>query len=307
MPTGRFEPVHNTYFDAIDGAFTAMTAAEVGKTSFNVKADIKKMAICNKLGPAVNRNIKDCTFKVSTKVSGFSVSPVTLRFRYSKPDTGEMTIYFNTGRGIPSSKLVTGNIWFIYIKENDPVPRLGIMTPAEWTVASAKRRITKKVLPPKDILAEKNLDLELLDDIQNAEIPQAASFEYSGRPKEKQAPVSTGDRNRYRRDKQVSTNALIRAEHKCEIDPLHTSFIRKRNDLPYMEPHHLIPLEHQDNFDSSLDVEENVVSLCSNCHNHLHYGKNTGSLLKQLYDVRIEHLRRTDIEVSFDELLDAYR
>lgn len=39
-----------------------------------------------------------------------------------------------------------------------------------------------------------------------------------------------------------------------------------------MEPHHLIPLQYHEEFEWSLDVEANVVSLCSECHNQIHYG-----------------------------------
>lgn len=45
----------------------------------------------------------------------------------------------------------------------------------------------------------------------------------------------------------------------------------------------LVPLAYSDKFNVSLDVEENLVSLCSNCHNNLHYGKDFESLLKKLY------------------------
>ncbi len=40
-----------------------------------------------------------------------------------------------------------------------------------------------------------------------------------------------------------------------------------------MEPHHLIPMSMTDYFGVSLDREQNIFSLCSNCHNQIHYGK----------------------------------
>ena len=40
-----------------------------------------------------------------------------------------------------------------------------------------------------------------------------------------------------------------------------------------MEPHHLIPIAKTDHFGVSLDREQNIFSLCSNCHNQIHYGK----------------------------------
>ena len=72
---------------------------------------------------------------------------------------------------------------------------------------------------------------------------------------------------------QTAVNVLDHAGFTCEIDPRHPIFIRKHSDKPYTEPHHLIPLAMQDQFDVSLDVEENIISICSNCHNEIHYGK----------------------------------
>lgn len=330
MPTGRFSAVHNNYFNSIDGAYTSMTAEEVRKGTFNVKAVIKAMAIANKLPPALNRSITYCNFNISSKVSGFQVPQVNLVFKYSKPlPKEEMTIYFNASSGIPQSKLVADNIWFIYCEAGNPIPSLGIMTPVEWAivtggstmavsttsatstptmsaVTNSMRKISKKILTPEDILVEKAFDHEITDDIGNSEIPATATFEYLGTPREKQIPISSGARNIYRRDKQVALNALIKAQHKCEVDVTHPSFLRKNKDILYMEPHHLIPLAYQDEFEKSLDVEENIVSLCSNCHNRFHYGWGLEKILRTLYDERAEHLRRVGIEISFDDLLEMY-
>lgn len=68
----------------------------------------------------------------------------------------------------------------------------------------------------------------------------------------------------------------------------------------------LVPLAYSDKFNVSLDVEENLVSLCSNCHNNLHYGKDFESLLKKLYKDRKEVLAKFGINISFEELLRIY-
>lgn len=59
-----------------------------------------------------------------------------------------------------------------------------------------------------------------------------------------------------------------------------------------MEPHHLIPLSQTDAFEVSLDREQNIVSLCSNCHNQIHYGRkeDVRALLSQLFQARKEPL-----------------
>ena len=62
----------------------------------------------------------------------------------------------------------------------------------------------------------------------------------------------------------------------------------------------------QDRFDVSLDVEENIVSLCSNCHNQIHYGKDADKLLKKLFESRKKDLEKVGIKVAFEELLKMY-
>lgn len=61
-----------------------------------------------------------------------------------------------------------------------------------------------------------------------------------------------------------------------------------------------------DNFSVSLDVEENIVSLCSNCHNQIHYGKDTNLLIARLYDERKAALASVGITISIEQLLSMY-
>lgn len=53
---------------------------------------------------------------------------------------------------------------------------------------------------------------------------------------------------------------------------------------------------------------ENIVSLCSHCHNLLHYGKMEDKipLLKKLYEDRQAALAQVGLEISFDELKAYY-
>lgn len=92
----------------------------------------------------------------------------------------------------------------------------------------------------------------------------------------------------------------------CEIDVDHPTFIRKKSNKKYTEPHHLVPMAFSDEFDVSLDVEENIVSLCSNCHNQIHYGKGGDKLLEKLYAERKEALERVGIKITLTQLLQMY-
>ncbi len=61
-----------------------------------------------------------------------------------------------------------------------------------------------------------------------------------------------------------------------------------------------------DRFDVSLDIEENIVSLCSNCHNQLHYGRDIRHLLDALFDARKELLSAAGINITIEELYAMY-
>lgn len=105
----------------------------------------------------------------------------------------------------------------------------------------------------------------------------------------------------------MAAYALKNAQHKCENNIQHECFTRRSNGMPYTEVHHLAPLCYYDDFENvSLDVPENIVSLCSNCHNEIHYGKNADQLITTLYNERKAKLLAAGIDISLDELLNMY-
>ena len=160
-----------------------------------------------------------------------------------------------------------------------------------------------------DTLEEYQAEKELIDDINDAALTtleDSKEFEYSGIPQKKEEPIVTNGRKVYKRDKKKAMNALKKAHYKCECDATHPTFIRKNSSLPYTEPHHLVPLGFSDEFSVSLDVEENIVSLCSNCHNQLHYGRDIREILNYLYCQRKDLLAKVGIVVTINELYKMY-
>lgn len=170
---------------------------------------------------------------------------------------------------------------------------------------STKTRKYKKK-SEKKISLESDFDKKLLDNI-DAKIRKKPTETptYQGKPKKKPPKVSSS--KAYPRDTNTALNALAIADYKCEVDPKHPTFIRKKNNLPYTEPHHLIPMAYSDNFDLSLDVEENIVSLCSHCHNQIHYGKDIEIILQPLYEQRKDMLARVGLYIKYAELLKMYK
>ena len=166
----------------------------------------------------------------------------------------------------------------------------------------------KIMLPSLSVIhVNESVDDTFVGTLRHSGLSDAESdFEYAGKPQPvKEAIVKDGIKI-YPRDRKVAINALIHAHFKCEIDNSHRTFIRKDSDKSYTEPHQLVPLSCQEQFDVSLDVEENIVSLCSNCHNEIHYGKDADVLIRLLYSKRIEMLHKAGIRIGLDDLLALY-
>ena len=125
-------------------------------------------------------------------------------------------------------------------------------------------------------------------------------------PAKPAAAVDTPAGKAYKRDPDISAQALFDADYMCESGCAECLYFeRKKNGNNYTEPHHLIPMRYQGNFLCSLDVVANIVSLCSHCHNHLHYGRGIETILRRLYSDRAGRLRDSGLDV-FDDLLNLY-
>jgi len=111
------------------------------------------------------------------------------------------------------------------------------------------------------------------------------------------------------RDPSMAKDALESAGYLCLVDTSHKTFTSKANGKQFVEAHHLVPMEHQDKFDYSLDVPENIVALCPICHRkfHLAMAEEMINMLKMLIDERKEGLKHRGIEVSFSQLEGMYR
>lgn len=97
--------------------------------------------------------------------------------------------------------------------------------------------------------------------------------------------------------------------YKCEFDENHVSFKAKTNNENYVEAHHLIPFSERKHFDLSIDVIENMVCLCPNCHRkvHLAIDEEKIELIKKTYERKKEGLYNVWIDINVNELLEYYR
>lgn len=136
--------------------------------------------------------------------------------------------------------------------------------------------------------ANRRADADLIAELENMEENELPDV-YKPLPEKKAEPREYKGQMVPARSKAKAEKALARAGYKCEVGNHHT-FLRKKSLIPYTEPHHLIPLQFDDQFEYSLDVEANIVSLCSTCHNKIHYGASIEGLIRQLWDQRRKEL-----------------
>lgn len=141
-------------------------------------------------------------------------------------------------------------------------------------------------------------------------VPAKQPPEYEDKPeKPPEEFLNTAYGKVHKIDPKKSQRALFDANYKCEFDRQHESFLRKHGNHKYTEAHHLIPRKYQnDHQNNSLDVTANIVSLCSECHNCLHYGSKyeRDLILKKLHDIRENRLKKAGLKISLSELKKLY-
>lgn len=67
-------------------------------------------------------------------------------------------------------------------------------------------------------------------------------------------------------------------------------------------------MEYQGEFDCSIDVPENIISLCPNCHRAFHNSEDTlkKELLLKFFNSRKQGLASRGIQINLSKLLEYY-
>lgn len=132
---------------------------------------------------------------------------------------------------------------------------------------------------PTVLIAETNVDVNKQEEIEDY-LYQIEVHELSRLSKrveivdirvEKPLKSDKAISEKYKRNVQKGKNAIVDADFLCEVNTNHKVFVSKVTGKNYVEAHHLIPMEFQDKFAASVDVEANIVSLCVTCHKKLHH------------------------------------
>ena len=120
--------------------------------------------------------------------------------------------------------------------------------------------------------------------------------------------TTSGEKQQWARSNVIPKKAIILAQYKCEFDELHLYFNSKTTQNNYVEAHHLIPMEFQNEFLKSLDVEANLISLCPVCHKQVHHAAfdEKKQILELLYKKRKDRLKKCKIDISMQKLFSYY-
>lgn len=118
--------------------------------------------------------------------------------------------------------------------------------------------------------------------------------------------LTTTNSTQWRRNQIVVAQAIEGANHICENNGTHETFISKTTGQAYMEGHHLIPMKFQDQFKYGLDVYANVICLCPNCHRFFHYGRDQERIYaaEKLFEERALRLKNSGIDLTRKEFLE---
>ncbi len=162
-------------------------------------------------------------------------------------------------------------------------------------------------IPASDAILESDADDRLRRNVSSAGLKTTIAGKKHQNTGPKAPPTKRSQKGEsYPRDISVALNAFCNADNKCEMDGNHESFIRRGTKTRYCEPHHLVPLKNQGGFRCRLDIEENVVALCSNCHNKIHYGEGATEMIEFLFEKRKDKLKIVGIDIDLETLLALY-
>lgn len=163
----------------------------------------------------------------------------------------------------------------------------------------------------KSLVGKEILEIDLvLDEEEFQERTQLGTVKVPKKgkvPKKKKMNGSTS--SSWWRDPDMAYTAISYAGFKCENNPSHETFKSAVTSEQFVEAHHLIPMEFQDEYEASIDVPENIISLCPNCHRAFHNSidKTKTELVKKFFKARKKALFEREIEIDENKLLEYYK
>lgn len=122
------------------------------------------------------------------------------------------------------------------------------------------------ITPKEDDIIESDDDVEDIDDIHRT--PDRG--------------IDSTGRKRFKTQRKIRDSVLEKAHYVCDCDDTKHFYFEAMDLHNYVEGHHVVPMNRQEEyyFDGSinLDVPNNIVALCPNCHCQIHLGSRQARL-----------------------------
>lgn len=110
---------------------------------------------------------------------------------------------------------------------------------------------------------------------------------------------------------QVITRKIATQKKKCVLDECEICkyFTAKENGKNYLEIHHFIPREFANDFDYPIEVLENYVALCPNCHRKIHLAVDSERkhMINIIFNLRQELLAKKGLVITLQDLYNYYK
>lgn len=166
---------------------------------------------------------------------------IFLNLVFPKPEKSELRLYLSKMAGF---KPQAGHVWFMFEKTNELW--IGAMPEKVWRSENSVYRNDISEFVYQEVIHETN----------EVKIQQLR------------------ERDVFSRNRKLALHRMQLSKYKCEFDSQHNLFISRYSQKPYLEAHHLLPISLQKEHNKSLDVLDNIFSLCPFCHRAIHHAEN---------------------------------
>ncbi|MDV5170975.1 HNH endonuclease [Photobacterium rosenbergii] len=286
----RFTDQHKQHFAATDGAYSDITSADEAKKRQITLTDHEVELFVQHFGEEnIHTGAAGTNPELATKQFYFfnENRVIELKLVFPKPKKSELRLYMAKRQGFAPDERHT---WFVFKSPNQELLTIGYLETDNWNQLEENDKKTKVIIET----------IESIDD---------EDYLYQGEILKQLAkqPIEVSSL-RAPRDSKIASQAIAIAKYNCEYDNKHPTFISKATLKPYVECHHLIPMAFQSDFENSLDVPQNIVVLCPNCHRQFHHAevKVQRGMVEYIFRQRQELLVQAGIEVSLEQLMSYY-
>lgn len=104
--------------------------------------------------------------------------------------------------------------------------------------------------------------------------------------------------------------AREKSNYRCELEQYKCCryFTSKTTKHNYVEVHHFVPREFRNNYENSIDVLANYITLCPHCHKMIHLATDREriDIIRYIYNQRKKRLEACGIDVELQEMLEYY-